>query len=469
MTEITTIKLSSRETARLFGSALRLWLLRGFYVFERVVNTATLESLEKKAEKLSKRAAKLGLSEVLVLRSGKPFLEKILPVREWETVRWERRFPITVLAPKVDFVVRDGFTLAAIVSPVIEKTEVSGAGVERLVTRLDGGKGLDLSSYRSGSLSCSHCGTRRKRHTYLIVREDETGEVLTLGTKCATEYVAGGATSVKSLEWMWREYTRAGGGWVDEFIEDPKPQGFHLDTILLYSAFYTHDAPYVRAGEDGSTKEAVLDLLYPLGTYASDKEKQARIKELRKLDALREKLTPVVESTKAWVAGLTPSSDYTSNLLAVFRAAESEGGLVTPKRVGIAVSAVPVAQRAVAKEAARKVEAESKPESKWVGEVGVRSKKLGLATVSRVQWGEGYYGPYCLFKFTLDTGESLVWFASSNSKDLQVGDRVEIKGATVKDHKTFKGVKETQVSRVTLKKVEAPAEGKVEALAGAPI
>lgn len=88
--------------------------------------------------------------------------------------------------------------------------------------------------------------------------------------------------------------------------------------------------------------------------------------------------------------------------------------------------------------------------SDFVSEVGVRIEFE--AQVIGVYGVEGNFGPYDIVKFRDNDGNLFTWFAAGHS-DLERGDRISIKG-TVKDHDTYRGVKQTILTRCKYTKFE---------------
>lgn len=85
-----------------------------------------------------------------------------------------------------------------------------------------------------------------------------------------------------------------------------------------------------------------------------------------------------------------------------------------------------------------------------VGTIGVRIEFE--AKVIGVYGTEGFYGHTDIVKFRDLKGNLFTWFASGYM-NLERGDRMSIKG-TVKDHDTYRGVKQTILTRCKFTKFE---------------
>ncbi|MBO6266973.1 MAG: hypothetical protein J6M06_01940, partial [Synergistaceae bacterium] len=92
-----------------------------------------------------------------------------------------------------------------------------------------------------------------------------------------------------------------------------------------------------------------------------------------------------------------------------------------------------------AREAAAQAEAKA---SEHVGSVGQRIT-VSAATAKLLTSWEGTYGTTYLYKFTDESGNVFIWYAS---RPINVADGMTLKG-TVKDHNERDGVKQTVLTR----------------------
>ena len=89
-----------------------------------------------------------------------------------------------------------------------------------------------------------------------------------------------------------------------------------------------------------------------------------------------------------------------------------------------------------------------KSNSEYIGEI--KEKVCGLkVTVTGARTLEGYYGTSTLYTF-LNDENVLVWNSTSAKVKLEEGEVVYLNG-TIKDHKEYKGVKQTVLTRCTIK------------------
>lgn len=92
---------------------------------------------------------------------------------------------------------------------------------------------------------------------------------------------------------------------------------------------------------------------------------------------------------------------------------------------------------------AAKASLEPKSNSEYLGEVKERLRDLEV-TLTDVRAFDGFYGTTFIYTFAYNE-DVLVWMTSS-CKDIEVGEKLLLTG-TVKEHKIYKGVKQTVLSR----------------------
>jgi hypothetical protein len=118
----------------------------------------------------------------------------------------------------------------------------------------------------------------------------------------------------------------------------------------------------------------------------------------------------------------------------------STNRMLSDKQIAAAVKTLERAEKRKAENAA----------SEFVGEIKQRFEFD--AEVIGVYGTEGYYGHTDIVKFKDADGNLFTWFASGY-QDLEHGDRITIKG-TVKEHDTYRGVKQTVLTRCKFTKFQ---------------
>lgn len=422
------------------------------------INGATLYALQSRVKRLAKRAAKAGLPEPTLTVDAERLVRDTHPADLPESVRpLRRKYDVTITGPGAP-VCRPGYTLLALVQTV--KDQDVNSKDARIVTRLHEDE-TDLRPYREGAIRCTACDKLRRRNTILVVREDATGALLSLGTDCAEEFLPMGLAHVEILEALvgyakeprelddedgaFGQYRRAPDEWRIQTIVSVAA------TILCRSAFVPS-----RAEEETSTKELVRYYLDRPPANKNNRERWDKFWEETRPERA-EQTEALEELTFEWQNQLTGESDFVLNVHAAYAADGARGAVVTRRTLGIVVATVHCAQKAHGEAVARQKEAETDPypESQHVGEPGARLE-LGECEIVFLRDIDTEWGTSTLAKFRRADGAVFAWFASRFPNDLKVGDRVTLK-ATVKRHTEYKGQRQTQVNRANLGAVPATA------------
>lgn len=92
--------------------------------------------------------------------------------------------------------------------------------------------------------------------------------------------------------------------------------------------------------------------------------------------------------------------------------------------------------------------AQPKVDSEWIGEVGEKIKDIKVQLTHKFSYN-GNYGVSNCYHFQTEEGNVLVWF-SSTFQEVEQGEWLKIKYATIKKHDTYKDVKQTILTRCKL-------------------
>lgn len=91
---------------------------------------------------------------------------------------------------------------------------------------------------------------------------------------------------------------------------------------------------------------------------------------------------------------------------------------------------------------------EPESHSEYVGEIKERLRDMQV-TLMNVRSFEGFYGTS--FIYTFSYGENILIWMTSSCKNIEIGDKILLTG-TVKDHKLYKNIKQTVLSRCIIKR-----------------
>jgi hypothetical protein len=299
-------------------------------------------------------------------------------------------------------------------------------------------------------IHCDHCGLKRDRRRIYIVRDDRDGKLLQVGHSCIELY-----TGLK-IKGLWAlEFGKELRGWADEDTGGgfgDRDYGAPVDKVLaLAFAFADEGRSYVsikaaEAGVGDATGGLVRSALFfpprPPRSGASPREHAAYEDFLAKV-----RLAEVFVTDAALIAGireaadtLEAGTDYGDNMKVILA-----GEYVSGRNVGILASLVAVYAREKELAVKREQEAKSPPAKGFLAAVKVRVRDLELALRTVKSW-EGQWGWTTLLVGRSADGHTVKWFASG-SLDLEPGDTLFLKAATVKAHEVYEGVDQTVITR----------------------
>lgn len=296
-----------------------------------------------------------------------------------------------------------------------------------LIVRAYPGMGdVDRSLIREGW--CDHCQTARLRNVTYVVRNVESGEQVQVGSSCIKDF-----TGWTALPYSFDKDAAS----LSEGFGFSYPEVTTATALAVAWACVKHYG-YVRAGDEGSTRGLVSDVIWP-PRKISDKAKAA----LESLEAYSQDMYGKASELRAWIASdeFPGSNDFTMNLKAL-----SSADMVSSKNLGTLCYAPEAWSRHCEKSLVRKVKA-SKAVSEYVGEIG-EQWELSL-TVESARYIASQYGSTTLFTLLDSKGNIFKWFASASWLDEWLGKTVTLK-ATVKKHGVYSGSQETGITRCKL-------------------
>lgn len=398
----------------------------------REVPEYMLAAIMAPIDKLSKRAAKYGLPA----------------------------FRVTVSAPvvrKMENTVGESIPYNA-VTITVEGDPVKIAGW-RLQGRVDFEDGLTLVNarpgaslperYRTATSFCDHCRTQRQRNSVFVFEStEEAGRYMQVGRSCLQEFMACSPEAALWASSVWGtifdnidgEMERSGGSVRREIVA--------LEEVMTAAVHVIDAHGFVskKAAEDGlnvPTSSHVHDCLF-------DRETRAKYKPTEASRAKGEAVVAWVLST--WGA-LSEPSDYQYN------AVELCGQeFVRIRRIGLLVSLVTSWARENEERVAREALVNA-----WVGTEGLRreftAQFLGCNSFD-TGWGTMFIGRFA-------TPEGMVVYKGNAPwwpVEVQAGDTVVFVGS-IKEHDTYKEMKQTLVSRCVLGPAKKAVAKKVKVAA----
>lgn len=394
-----------------------------------------IQDLEKKVKKLNKRAVKIGCPELEIEITNEHYrkidhddndvpLVNPYYIKVWDVF-------IHGETPKYD-----GWKFVAVITGypsgdnVVHKSPFIGD--------------VDVSKYRNEKSFCDHCKTRRyRKHTYIVLNE-ETQEMLQVGSTCIKDFLGHPAPSfshfakmMKDLEDMEFGYNFTG------------PRFFNLKTYIKTSCEIIGKYGFIskkKAYEEGGSSTA--DFVDYVINGRPEYEKDREVRELM-TNPVSEESAEMAEKIIEWGKSLKERenlNEYMHTLSVIF-----DNELLDSRSIGIVVSAVQAYKNEMGLNQEKKSGYNPK-NSEHFGEIKKRYEMV-LILDKQLDFASDY-GPVTFHIMHDEESENqFVWYSSGKSlnvkgESVEIGDKVKIKG-TVKKHVEYKGIKQTVINRVT--------------------
>jgi hypothetical protein len=299
-------------------------------------------------------------------------------------------------------------------------------GEENLVHRVPG-TSKDLEDrFRTHNGFCDHCNSARRRNDVFVLANDE--KQIAVGRQCLREFL--GIDDPKMI------VARA------QFFEDLKAMSdeddlsrlgswnyVDLHQVLVLAASnirlkgYVSKAKQEQTGEP-TTGQAVAWGMSGVPAYV--------VKEVTEEDR------SWAEKTVNFFRRETPfDNEYMDNIRVLMKQ-----DIIKKDHINIVSSAVITVQRELAPKAPTK-------ESNFVGEVKGRLKGLSLLLEKIIYLGSGSFGPTYLHLLKDADGNAFSWITGNKAQEAE--GTTLIVDATVKEHKLYKGTKQTVLTRAKVK------------------
>lgn len=308
----------------------------------------------------------------------------------------------------------------------------------------------NLTRYRTAPPVCDHCRLNRNRKdTYVLMHQG--GGFAQVGSNCIKDFL-GYHADPEQLCFMAEMLAQ-----VHEYCANMGGHGAPLwttDTFVAMTAAcirrfgWTSRAKAQELHEQGYGATPTVNYVYKAlednrthGIHGDGDRCFTQYCDWTEMNGhvgITEADTTHADKALKWVRSMEPESlnDYLFNLYVACK-----GEALVDRRAGLAASLIAAYDRAMEKERTRILSAG--PDAGYYGEVKKRYT-LDLM-VERVDAITTNFGVTMKHKMTDAEGHVFIWWASSG--ELKAGEEVRVK-ATVKEHREYKGYKQTVVTRV---------------------
>lgn len=313
--------------------------------------------------------------------------------------------------------------------------------------------------WRTEKSHCDHCNTIRNRNETYVLRHEDGREVM-VGSTCISDYL--GNKDVHKYTEMLGEI-RSILRFLDDhsheygFGDDYDGDGFFMGrcTSCSITDFLAWVAATIerfgwlsrtRARETGMEGRATADIAVSqldsyTNPYCSDKPQPP---EAHHIERAKKALTWMRTEEAVRQCG---DSEYAWNLRQLCQTDYID--TADPRHTGLVASLFSARARALSEDVTTGRENITSKTSTHQGSLKERRTWEKL-TVLEARPMESFYGSCILYKFTDVSGNIFSWFCTGRV-DLDPGAVVDLKG-TVKEHKVYKNVAETQLNRCAVEK-----------------
>lgn len=367
--------------------------------------------IQKKLEKLSRKAAKYGNGDIQFT-----FGEEKIVKRKTEYGEREYRFvDITVSgdAPKIA-----GWELLA-------RIELLHGNSENLVHHVPGSDSILQEKFREHDGHCEHCKTDRIRNDVYVLTDGE--KQIAVGRTCLRDFL--GIDDPKSIVSRAQFFEEIRSYEEEDMLGDFGAYGYYdLREILTISASYIRKYGYVSKAKnmetgDEPTSQCVMNAKNGIPGY-----------EIKSTPEDRKWAEKTIEFFRS---ADTFKNDYMNNIRVIMKE-----DILAKKHIALVSSAVVAVQR----ELTPKVELK---ESNFVGEVKQRLRGLELLLEKIIFLGHGTFGPSYLHLMKDKNGNVFSWI-TGNKLEIAEGTWLKLDGS-VKQHKLYNDVKQTVLTRAKVK------------------
>ena len=315
---------------------------------------------------------------------------------------------------------------------------------------------------------CEHCKTNRDRRYSYVVFNEESGEFKQVGKACLKDFTNGLSVEMaaamesflKELEES-REYYGCDGFARNSFYEVKGFLRYCAESIRVFGFCKNSDA-YESASVSTAYRSKIMYRVDNNFLYSKGEKGIYDETVYAGFDLKNNNHDNLIHDVLDWIENAEESSNYIHNLKVACGMEWSDD-----KSLGLLASAIPAYNRAMGikaeKEARDKANAEIAAKSNYVGEVGKRVSFAPESIECVTSW-ETMYGTTFLYKMFDKAGNEFVWKSTSSNNPIGCADEeiTEVSG-TVKEHKEYRGVKQTELTRCRFKSV--PSEKKMARMA----
>ncbi len=399
---------------------------------QRTIKANDLERLADQIAKLNKKAVKFGLPKI-DWDFGEIREEKVT-----YTTSGGKKFEHFVDVVDVEFPslrLTDGWLFLGTIELLDGESTVHTHGGTKLA---------DIpEKFFNAKNTCEHCGHNRSRkHTYILKRGDEFKQV---GSTCMRDFLGHTPAAMEFLADIvesavdgLEEFEERGG----EFFGMRVPETDDVVGFITTAIRVIRVAGWLSKTAAGDYRTPTVDTInFVLNPPARRDDAEKKLLQAVTDGAKPEDTNEALAIVEHFAAKNDRENDYEFKLGQLCRSERVE-----TRNRGILASAVESYRRAIA----RAEEAKSFAKSEWVGEVKERLRGLELIFLRTRSLPDYGFGPSFVHNFKDANGNRFEWKTGTVGEGAFDKDERVVLTGTVKEHREWKGLKSTALSRCVL-------------------
>ena len=333
--------------------------------------------------------------------------------------------------------------------------------------------GADLpEKFRTIDSHCEHCNTDRKRKSTYVVYNEQEG-FKQVGKSCLFLYTGIDLSKIASAMDICNfihTYSECSGDEYEDYDYGYRSTSCDAMEVLALSWKLIKIFGYVKKGNNGiSTYSRYCEALnYLDGSMKRYQEKRykeySKFLEENDIKFFTKEDYEMADKVREWVMEQKVTTDYMNNLHVIFSNYKEGGNIdsvtglfytykhcyMDNKYKAMVVSAVQMYNRAMGIKAERQLKHEKELESNYVGEIGERIT-FNIKDVSVITSWENNFGYHSvtnfIYKIVDEKGNIFTWKTATVIHIDKVLSEKSILIGTVKDHKEYNTVKQTELWR----------------------
>ena len=290
--------------------------------------------------------------------------------------------------------------------------------------------------YYTSEPICEHCNTKRRRKDAYIVMNTVTGEFKQVGRTCLKDFTCGlsaelVAQYIAAFDTMIEGEAVAEGWHAVEYYETKEYLQYVVECINHFGFYGTQSAR--------STKHRAYEYLMATArklvpvTYL-----QTILTEMEEVNFKHDtaEVKEVVEKALAWIAEQNEDNSYIHNVKVL-----ASQQYIGRKDMGFIASLISTYNKAMQIEMKKREQEKTNSDSTFIGNIGDRIT-VEVKSIECVASWDTQYGATFVYKMTDEQNNVYTWKTGKSVTNAQS----TITG-TVKEHKEFRGVKQTELTR----------------------